>query len=1422
MTATTPTSPPTTSAPKSVQPPAAGSSESAPRAGPVPKGVPLVDHSANKQRDTDGQGLGSKNTSVVFHPAPTIPTRDDADKENERVAMDMDVDSDMPDLVEADEQRSGWDYKPVYVPQPNWEAQTGQAPGCTQNDLTSWGNSNDTHFDWSNMYSVAPEPLVHDWWDPNQRAIHQRPGPGLLPLAAFDALHDSDHTLLRTTVKTPLDEHVLEGKIGSASAGFSNDLVIPSKDELARAKPHPDALYCRPENSWVIQQVRLNRATIPPLPNLPPGTLLPDNDTRQRAIVCKGPETHHYHEYRGAGNASSFDPPYQPAEWQARHSDAVTALICCRCPATALVTTEPIPGIISGPLLEKLAKERADLPVIGKTGPDMVIWAFQSICMIIENVLWRGNSQSIRSCSSWYTQRIGWSDTTLGIWQAMGFAVEEAERTEQLPSHFLIGPPSSDIPKARARLLRAWVEIQAWTADFRRRTHPNKFAVFNPLSAAQSRKPEPWMLFVEVEVDTPFTQRVMGCGPEEMKREPAPTHAPRDLLKSLGLTTSTWDPDLIKHAYKMQIHCDPSHTPHHFTRLYRLNLASTNALEELIVTERSLSRWTVDELHDAALKLGYGEDNDIGVDLSGIAEFWKQPAGVMHVGADEEAKAEDTHILEAFKHARTKGREEETFALSGHGGTGAPALTITGPGQVFADALGLHTASAAAAQPLSAQQKRAKEVHLSPKEALRIVGEFRGSKLLVEMSSAKDPMDLQQAYQIIGASTEMDEDTLIAVHSMRVEEAPAQLEMLNEAIQVIAESRNSQRLQQFVRTGADPGDLSLIRPPEWPRGLNQLGNTCYLNSLLQYFYTIKDLREAVSVLPDNVLEVDKEWEKVTDDDLKKHRVGGRLVTRREVARSRKFVSQLGGLFTDMRLRNDPAVTPSLELAKLALVTSKDEEEDDARERPGTTNSSASTDKTLVDDVALPAATPLPAPSASEGDLSKTIAPSSSGSSSVLGKRLRRSHSAMDLDSQSASPDTTDDGFIVVSPTESTSASKPKRPVSVSGRPASQPMDTTEELTVPVAAGADKEKGKMAPPPLPPRKKSTIEDSGMMFGRQHDVSECMDNCMFQIETAFLRFDGSDDIQKASVVKRLFYGKLRQRISAVDGSGKPNEKEDLYMSLPVNVVDEETTDLYDGLAGYFDDIVDFEGKKSRMEVTLVDLPPVLHVQLQRVQFNRETLQPYKCHAYVKFGETLHMDRFLDGAPANLRDRSKAIHSELVACRERLRSLTQGKFAPYTDTLKHTLEFLRSKNVGDAVEAELDDSLVELLTAEQSSLEGELVQLKLRIVELQRERETLWAGNASPSAEYELTSVFVHRGSGPTFGHYFFYARNLPEKPNEWFKYNDSEVSAASRDDVLRDSTGDTLNAYMLVYARKGADIMHTIHREVPRVEEMNVLE
>lgn len=78
-------------------------------------------------------------------------------------------------------------------------------------------------------------------------------------------------------------------------------------------------------------------------------------------------------------------------------------------------------------------------------------------------------------------------------------------------------------------------------------------------------------------------------------------------------------------------------------------------------------------------------------------------------------------------------------------------------------------------------------------------------------------------------------------------------------------------------------------------------------------------------------------------------------------------------------------------------------------------------------------------------------------------------------------------------------------------------------------------------------------------------------------------------------------MRQRITPiVDGplsQDKPtvNVKDDLFSHLPVNVSD-EGFDIYDGLGGYFQDNVDFEGNKATMEVTLIELPQIMQIQLQ----------------------------------------------------------------------------------------------------------------------------------------------------------------------------------------------------------------------------------
>lgn len=144
-------------------------------------------------------------------------------------------------------------------------------------------------------------------------------------------------------------------------------------------------------------------------------------------------------------------------------------------------------------------------------------------------------------------------------------------------------------------------------------------------------------------------------------------------------------------------------------------------------------------------------------------------------------------------------------------------------------------------------------------------------------------------------------------------------------------------------------------------------------------------------------------------------------------------------------------------------------------------------------------------------------------------------------------------------------------------------------------------------------------------------------------------------------RLFYGKTRQHLLIPPDPSKsrtPLEpKVELFSHLPVNV-EEEGFDIYDALGGYFDDIVDYEGQRVPMQLALLDLPPLLQIQLQRVQFDRESLQSWKSQAYVKFGETIYLDRFMDSADSQKRSQSKQLQEELHTCRERIRLLTRKK--------------------------------------------------------------------------------------------------------------------------------------------------------------------
>jgi len=112
------------------------------------------------------------------------------------------------------------------------------------------------------------------------------------------------------------------------------------------------------------------------------------------------------------------------------------------------------------------------------------------------------------------------------------------------------------------------------------------------------------------------------------------------------------------------------------------------------------------------------------------------------------------------------------------------------------------------------------------------------------------------------------------------------------------------------------------------------------------------------------------------------------------------------------------------------------------------------------------------------------------------------------------------------------------------------------------------------------------------------------------------------------------------------------------------------------------------------------------------------------------------------------------------------------------------------------ELDDQLLSDLSAERDYVSDELDMLRASAASWKQELEDIW--REEHEAVYELTSVFILLGSTPQWGHYFFYSRHLPENPDSWFKYNDSEVSVVSKEEVLADTTGSTANPYMVRHA------------------------
>lgn len=356
------------------------------------------------------------------------------------------------------------------------------------------------------------------------------------------------------------------------------------------------------------------------------------------------------------------------------------------------------------------------------------------------------------------------------------------------------------------------------------------------------------------------------------------------------------------------------------------------------------------------------------------------------------------------------------------------------------------------------------------------------------------------------------------------------------------------------------------------------------------------------------------------------------------------IAHLQTLFFQLIHTPEPSVRPETELAYLALVSTRDEDEATSpalETGPSTVEAQAGLANANPDQINLSSdhngvggdglilsQPPMHSPDGEDKN------PARLGSPSVLGKRSNDHLEPMDIDRPSPAAGTSAEGgttqgsssegdFVVVdrdmeqqSPIEQTNATEAGRGVEA-GLTSQETQSVEMETALPPAeqaqAGSGESMSSTKPassaPPLPPRpeqkRKSTIVSTNMMFGRQNDVSEAMDNVIFQIQVGLsdkkllpLTVQASkEETERRNFVQRLFYGTTRQTLEFLDQPDeRPRIREEPFSYLLVDVA-QEGRDLYDGLDESFTpSVVEVEGKRASRKDVLADLPPILQIQLQ----------------------------------------------------------------------------------------------------------------------------------------------------------------------------------------------------------------------------------
>lgn len=128
----------------------------------------------------------------------------------------------------------------------------------------------------------------------------------------------------------------------------------------------------------------------------------------------------------------------------------------------------------------------------------------------------------------------------------------------------------------------------------------------------------------------------------------------------------------------------------------------------------------------------------------------------------------------------------------------------------------------------------------------------------------------------------IDDQTVLVAYQLHVDDEPHRLDSFQEALAAIAKSRNSSFFNNHLGNGVQIPEQAIPEHAlsKWPVGIENVGNTCYLNSLLQFLFTIKPLR-------DLVLDIESFKMPIDEANFKSKQVGPGMVSKDEIERAQR-------------------------------------------------------------------------------------------------------------------------------------------------------------------------------------------------------------------------------------------------------------------------------------------------------------------------------------------------------------------------------------------------------------------------------------------------------------------------------------------------------------------------------------------------------